>query len=159
LINGYIDEKIIQNTFSKFSSTYSVLFITKKGENFLKSKDKITLKIKGKSIKKTQKIETDKKKLGEDDTIEKLKKLLYEERANLAKKHATTAYYVFSELTITEFAKKKPKTVKQLQAIDGVARANISNYGIAMLKVIRSFCADLGECEPLTEKELKEMER
>ena len=76
-------------------------------------------------------------KLGseEADLFDVLKEL----RSQLAKEAGIPAYVVFSNATLTDMAKKKPKTMSEFRKVSGVGEIKAAWYGTAFLKCIREY--------------------
>lgn len=64
---------------------------------------------------------------------------LKELRAKLAKDAGIPAYVVFSNATLMDMAKKKPKTVSEFKKVSGVGELKAAWYGTAFLKRIQQF--------------------
>lgn len=76
-------------------------------------------------------------KLAEGDT--ELFDVLKELRAKLAKEAAIPAYVVFSNATLSDMARKKPKTMSEFRKVSGVGEIKAAWYGTAFLNQIRAF--------------------
>lgn len=73
---------------------------------------------------------------GEDtDLFDVLKEL----RASLAKEAGIPAYVVFSNATLTDMAKKKPRTMSEFRKVSGVGEIKAAWYGTAFLKRIQQY--------------------
>jgi len=71
----------------------------------------------------------------EEELFDALKEL----RMALAKKAGVPAYVVFSNATLSDMAKKRPKNMTQFKKISGVGEIKAAWYGSAFLKCIRDF--------------------
>lgn len=71
----------------------------------------------------------------ENDLFDALKEL----RMKLAKEAGVPAYVVFSNATLMDMAKKKPKNMGQFKKVSGVGEIKAAWYGEAFLKCIRDF--------------------
>ena len=60
-------------------------------------------------------------------------------RASLAKEAGIPAYVVFSNATLTDMAKKKPKTMSEFRKVSGVGEIKAAWYGTAFLKRIQQY--------------------
>lgn len=69
------------------------------------------------------------------DLFDALKEL----RGKLAKEAGIPAYVVFSNATLTDMAKKRPKTMSEFRKVSGVGEIKAAWYGTAFLKKIREF--------------------
>ena len=72
------------------------------------------------------------------ELFEKLKEL----RARLAREAGIPAYVVFSNATLTDMAKKRPKTMSEFKRVSGVGELKASWYGKDFLKCIKDALAD-----------------
>ena len=72
------------------------------------------------------------------ELFEKLKEL----RAQLARKAGIPAYVVFSNATLTDMAKKSPKTMSELKRVSGVGELKAAWYGKDFLKCIKDALTD-----------------
>ena len=71
----------------------------------------------------------------ESDLFDVLKEL----RGRLAKEAAVPAYVIFSNATLTDMAKKKPKTMSEFKRVSGVGELKAAWYGTAFLKRIQRY--------------------
>lgn len=71
----------------------------------------------------------------ENDLFDALKEL----RGKLAKEAGVPAYVVFSNATLTDMAKKKPKTMSEFRKVSGVGEIKAAWYGTVFLKQIQEF--------------------
>lgn len=65
--------------------------------------------------------------------------VLKELRSQLAKESGIPAYVVFSNATLTDMAKKKPKTMSQFRKVSGVGEIKAAWYGETFLERIRQY--------------------
>lgn len=65
--------------------------------------------------------------------------VLKELRGSLAKEAGIPAYVVFSNATLTDMAKKKPKTMSEFRKVSGVGEIKAAWYGTAFLKRIQQY--------------------
>ena len=68
--------------------------------------------------------------------------VLKELRAGLAKEAGIPAYVVFSNATLTDMAKKKPKTMSDFRKVSGVGEIKAAWYGNAFLSRIKEYDAE-----------------
>ena len=82
-------------------------------------------------------------KLGteEADLFDVLKEL----RASLAKEAGIPAYVVFSNATLTDMAKKKPKTLLEFRKVSGVGEIKAAWYGKIFVERIRDYIENNGD--------------
>lgn len=72
---------------------------------------------------------------GDMDLFDTLKEL----RGKLAKEAGIPAYVVFSNATLTDMAKKKPKTMSEFRKVSGVGEIKAAWYGNAFIKQIKEY--------------------
>ena len=73
---------------------------------------------------------------GEDaDLFDVLKEL----RMKLARESAVPAFVIFSNATLTDMARKKPRTMSQFKKVSGVGEIKAAWYGEAFLERIREY--------------------
>lgn len=65
--------------------------------------------------------------------------VLKELRSKLAKEAGIPAYVVFSNATLTDMAKKKPKTMSEFRRVSGVGEIKAAWYGAAFLGCIKDY--------------------
>ena len=65
--------------------------------------------------------------------------VLKELRAKLAKEANIPAYVVFSNATLTDMAKKKPKTMSEFRKVSGVGEIKAAWYGTAFINCIKQY--------------------
>ena len=65
--------------------------------------------------------------------------VLKELRGTLAKEAGIPAYVVFSNATLTDMARKKPKTMSEFRKVSGVGEIKAAWYGTAFLKRIQQY--------------------
>lgn len=71
--------------------------------------------------------------------------VLKELRMSLAKEAGIPAYVVFSNATLTDMAKKKPKTMSEFRKVSGVGEIKAAWYGTAFLKRIQQYIDENGD--------------
>lgn len=71
--------------------------------------------------------------------------VLKELRMSLAKESGIPAYVVFSNATLTDMAKKKPKTMSEFRKVSGVGELKAAWYGTAFLKRIQQYIDENGD--------------
>jgi ATP-dependent DNA helicase RecQ len=77
----------------------------------------------------------------ETDLFDALKEL----RASLVKEAGIPAYVVFSNATLTDMAKKKPRTMSEFRRVSGVGELKAAWYGTAFLERIKSYIENNGD--------------
>ncbi len=68
--------------------------------------------------------------------------VLKELRASLAKEAGIPAYVVFSNATLTDMAKKKPKTMSEFRKVSGVGEIKAAWYGTAFINRIKQYAEE-----------------
>jgi len=71
--------------------------------------------------------------------------VLKELRGTLAKEAGIPAYVVFSNATLTDMARKKPKTMSEFRKVSGVGEIKAAWYGKAFLQRICSYTEENGD--------------
>ena len=71
--------------------------------------------------------------------------VLKELRATLAKEAGVPAYVVFSNATLTDMAKKKPKTLSEFRKVSGVGEIKAAWYGQAFVSRIKHYIEENGD--------------
>ena len=79
-------------------------------------------------------------RLGSEDA--ELFDVLKELRGKLAREAGIPAYVVFSNATLTDMAKKKPKTMSEFRKVSGVGEIKAAWYGKTFLERIRQYLED-----------------
>ena len=70
--------------------------------------------------------------------------VLKELRGTLAKEAGIPAYVVFSNATLTDMVKKKPKNLSEFRKVSGVGEIKAAWYGAAFLKRIQQYMDENG---------------
>ena len=111
---------------------FQTISMTAKAHQILYHGAKITMKI---EVEPEQQIQHSVKKLSdlEQDLFDALKEL----RANLAKEAGIPAYVVFSNATLSDMARKKPKTLSEFRKVSGVGEIKAAWYGNTFLNCIQ----------------------
>ena len=73
------------------------------------------------------------------DTENDLFDILKELRGKLAKEAGIPAYVVFSNATLADMARKKPKTMSEFRKVNGVGEIKAQWYASAFLKCIQKY--------------------
>jgi ATP-dependent DNA helicase RecQ len=116
---------------------YGVLKVTDKGRLVLKGIEQPLL------------LEAPKKKAAPKPVIEKdswagvdreLFELLRRLRRNLAQERAMPAYIVFSDATLRDLSRKRPRTLEEMLRVSGVGLKKLEQYGDPILSAIREHC-------------------
>ncbi|MFA5960095.1 MAG: DNA helicase RecQ [Tatlockia sp.] len=116
---------------------FNVLRLTKKAVAVLKGEEKVSLTLpKPDSALKSGKMK-DKKALPETQSplFEALRSL----RRKLAEEENKPPFMIFSDTTLHQMVRDKPKTQDQLLDISGVGQHKLTHYGLHFLKTIKEF--------------------
>ena len=60
-------------------------------------------------------------------------------RLNLAKQFAIPPYLIFSDSTLHDICKKRPKTIGDFAEVNGVGDYKLEKYGKDFIKIIKKF--------------------
>lgn len=71
-----------------------------------------------------------------------LQKMLYDERARIAKKHKVPPYVVFQEVSIEQMATAYPTSIEELQQIQGVGAGKAKKFGKTFCDLIKKYCEE-----------------
>ena len=71
-----------------------------------------------------------------------LQKMLYDERAKIAKKHKVPPYVVFQEVSIEQMATAYPTSIEELQQIQGVGAGKAKKFGKTFCDLIKKYCEE-----------------
>ena len=63
-------------------------------------------------------------------------------RATLAQEADVPAYVIFSNATLQDMARKKPRTIGEFKRVSGIGELKATWYGKAFLEVIKNYLAD-----------------
>ena len=74
---------------------------------------------------------------GVDPEDEELFEALRSKRADLARENGVPAYVIFSNATLIDMAKKKPRNMSQFKRVSGVGEIKAAWYGKEFLAVIK----------------------
>jgi ATP-dependent DNA helicase RecQ len=131
---------------------YSVLFITPKGRAILKGEERLSIKKERLHFKESAK--PTKTAIEKDENFETLRTL----RSQLAKTKGVPPYVIFSDKTLSELAKKQPKTRQEMLDINGIGEVKYERYGELFLELLSSFEEQKEEkierTEPTTKEEI-----
>ena len=128
-----IRQAIVQGFLKKEIESYGVLFLTKRGAEFIDNpvSFKMTLDhIHAESVPvATHSVAAD----------QQLIKLLKEERKAIAHKNGVPPYAVFQEYSLEDMALKYPIAMDELVAINGVGEGKAKKYGASFIKLIAHY--------------------
>ena len=120
---------------------YAILKITRSGRNFLKNVEryegkKISPIISNKTTLKTNKI---KAQININDLANNDLRLFEElksHRLKIAKKEKKPAFIIFSNDTLFDMVKRKPKTIEEFLRVKGVGKFKADKYGSEFINII-----------------------
>ena len=73
-----------------------------------------------------------------DDNFNELLTALKVLRMKFARAEGVPLYIIFSNATLTELARLRPKTLEELQTVPGIGSVKARRFGPEVLEVIRS---------------------
>jgi len=115
---------------------YSVLKYTKKAVEWAKSETPIEMaQFKNSTTKRKKKISQPATRPAKTELFEKLRRL----RADIAKNKGVAPYIVFSDSTLTDMAKKKPKNEAEFLEVSGVGLHKMRMYAGVFISAIDEF--------------------
>ena len=116
-------------------SQYHSLQLTALASQVLYQGKQVFMKVKFEPVSVLPGVTVKKLTAEESELLDELKEL----RGKLAKEAGIPAYVVFSNATLQDMAKKKPKTMSQFKKVSGVGEIKAAWYGTAFLKLIQRF--------------------
>ncbi len=134
IVRDWIEQLVAQGYIEK-TDEYKVLNVTAKGWLVLKGKESPRLLkpvMKLPKERKVSKIATDSWEGVDERLFEELRKL----RRQLADKKGVPAYIVFSDATLRDMARRKPKTKEEMLRVNGVGETKLKQYGSNFLDAI-----------------------
>ena len=141
-IRTILDFLINEGTLEAEGDEYPVVVLGKNCEEVLKEERRIFIKLpkeqpkqkeeKYSSIKKPVSKTTESNENYDPDLFEKLKNL----RRELASKEGVPAYIVFSDASLRDMCKRKPVSLVQFSAVNGVGTVKLEKYGEIFIKAI-----------------------
>lgn len=131
IINSLIENKIL----IKSTGEYPILTITKKGFEFLKNRNEITLQRSQRQIKATKSKKKGRTGIINDKLFQNLRAL----RRKIADEKSIAPFMVFGDVSLKEMCKFKPKNLIEFLEINGVGEKKLSQYGELFIKTIEEF--------------------
>lgn len=114
---------------------FNVLRLTQKAIPLLRGEESISLTIPNNDLKESKKKEKNYAKPASNPLFEVLRSL----RRKLADEKNKPSFLIFSDATLHEMAKQRPKNTTQLLGISGVGQHKLAHYGAPFLKVLEEF--------------------
>lgn len=153
-ITQLIDSLVMSGYLARSDDEYRIISVTEKGDSAVKSRERITVKVRvgeDKPEKGTgqfsrnksearQKVQTDL-----DNENKALFDRLRELRFKIAKEKGLPAYLLFTNKSLEEMAERKPVTEAEFLDINGVGSVKLEAYGKEFLAEIKSYLEEKGE--------------
>lgn len=114
---------------------FQTIQLTAKASAVLYHGKKVTMKVEIEPEEIMAPVKTVKLEPSDAELFDALKEL----RGKLAKESSIPAYMIFSNATLTDMAKKKPKTMWEFRKISGVGEIKAAWYGTVFIKQIQEF--------------------
>lgn len=135
-VRSIINHLILEGYITQAEGEFPVLCISQKALPVLKGQSEIKMK-----LLKEQQVQPKKSAelLPDVDTslLAHLKKL----RKSLADRASVPAYVVFTDATLNDMCRKKPKTVKEFAAVSGVGKVKLDKYGEIFANAIAEYAS------------------
>lgn len=133
-------EQLTSQNFLKRVGEYNTLSVTSQGWNLLKGEAEVRLlkpthSQKKSTSKRATKIESDSWEGVDRDLFEKLRAL----RRQVAEQHAVAPFIVFSDATLRDLARKRPKSLPEFRQVHGVGDKKMAEYGELFIGAIHDF--------------------
>lgn len=133
--NKYLLQMLQQGLFEIAYDDGNKLKLTKLSSKVLFENKKIYLVEETKKITRKEKLETVKTKKKSNSLFETLKTL----RMNLANEQNVPPYVIFSDKSLDEMVKNKPKTIGDMSNISGVGSYKLEKYAASFLEEIKKY--------------------
>ena len=114
---------------------FQTIQLTAKASAVLYHGKKVTMKVEIEPEEIMAPVKTVKLEPSDAELFDALKEL----RGKLAKESSIPAYMIFSNATLTDMAKKKPKTMWEFRKVSGVGEIKAAWYGTVFIKQIQEF--------------------
>lgn len=137
IIDYLIGSGFIESTEGK----YPLLKLKEKAYIFIKSKEKLSMKILNgdNSTMKKEKLNDKKTSYPLIPGGEELFNLLSDYRASTARDNHVPAYIIFSDKTMIDICNYKPQNKDELLKINGIGEAKFEKYGYAILSILNNY--------------------
>ena len=137
---GIIRQLVSLNLLMVDMEAHSALVITEAGQQFLREKTPIALRLDEKPERAKQRLAAKASVAdaalaapGDRELLQVLKTL----RMAIAKEHNLPPYVIFHDKTLIDMVVIKPETMDQLAMVHGVGQSKLEKYGAVFLKAIR----------------------
>ena len=133
-VRGLITSLTVSGYLQTSDGKYPVLKVTDRGWSILKGNEKFEIKKPKKKVENTSKSKLLEQKYGriDDELFAKLKNLRYK----LAEIAGVPAFVIFSDSTLTDMCRLKPRTIEEFMSVSGVGEAKCEKYGRKFVREI-----------------------
>ena len=147
-ISEIIDLLVKGEYLGRTDDEYRLLYITEKGDNAVRNREKITAKV---LIRNNEVFEPVKGSVNVPKVVDRytvpetdkeLLKQLKDLRFTLAKSQGLPAYMVFSNASLEDMAAKQPLNSEEFLQVNGVGEAKLSRYGKDFIELIKSYVGE-----------------
>lgn len=118
---------------------FNVLRLTNKAKSVLKGEEKVMLTLPAEEVVSKKKIVKEKTKTLIDKN-NPLFSALRNLRREIADQENKPSFMIFSDSTLQDMVKVKPKNLDEMLAVSGVGQHKLSHYGLRFLKLLNEFC-------------------
>lgn len=148
-INEIIDLLVKGEYLGRTDDEYRLLYITEKGDNAVRNREKITAKV---LIRNNEVFEPFKGGVTVPKAVDRytvpemdkeLLKQLKDLRFTLAKSQGLPAYMIFSNASLEDMAAKQPLNSVEFLQVNGVGEAKLSRYGKDFIELIKSYVGEV----------------
>jgi ATP-dependent DNA helicase RecQ len=136
-IRAILDYLIDEGILLLEDGEYPVVTPGRTGE-LLREERRLLMKL-PKEKKKSEIIKTPSLGLGMTDTDENLMEKLKKLRKELASKESVPAYIIFSDASLKDMCRRKPVSLSQFSAVNGVGQVKLEKYGEAFTTLIKYY--------------------
>lgn len=133
-VRSIINFLIVQGYIIQSDGEFPVLHLSQKAIPVLKGQSEIKMK-----LLKEQQIKPKKSADSLPDIDTSLLAHLKELRKSLAAHASVPAYVVFTDASLNDMCRKKPKNLKEFSEVSGVGRAKLDKYGEVFVKAISEY--------------------
>ena len=138
-LKSIIDSLVRDGYLARSDDEYRLLFITEKGHNAVKNREKITMRVRVDADKRSGKAPIAKAAQVVDDYDEDLFDKLRTLRFELAREQKVPSYIVFSNAALQDMARRKPVTEQEFLQVNGVGETKLTMYGEKFIKAIADY--------------------
>ena len=128
-------DRLEEEGFLKTDTEYQTLRLTAEANQVLYHGKKVSMLVRREEINPREKTAVIKLSGSDGELYDSLREL----RAELAKESGVPAYVIFSNATLTDMAKKKPRNMTEFKRVSGIGEIKAAWYGKPFLKRIKEF--------------------